>query len=41
LKDILETYNGRANPEYYHKVLWVMDQIEQQPIATNPSDTNA
>ena len=40
LSDILETYNGRANPMYVQNINWVMDQIEQQPIAstqTNPS----
>ena len=40
LTDILETYNGRANPAYVQNIKWVMDQIEQQPIAstqTNPS----
>ncbi len=41
LKDILETYNGRANPHYVKNILWVMDQIEQQPIATTVSDTNS
>lgn len=41
LTDILETYNGRANPHYVKNIMWVMNQIEQQPIATNPSDTNA
>ena len=41
LTDILETYNGRANPSYVKNIKWVMDQIEQQPIATNTSDTNA
>ena len=41
LKDILETYNGRANPLYVQKIMWTMDQIEQQPIATNASDINS
>ena len=41
LSDILETYNGRANPHYVKNVMWVMNQIEQQPIATNASDSKA
>jgi hypothetical protein len=41
LQDIIETYNGRANPLYYKKIMWVMNQIEQQPIAIISSDTKA
>ncbi|MEI6316274.1 MAG: glucosaminidase domain-containing protein [bacterium] len=37
LPDILETYNGSANPDYVKNTMWVMNQIEQQPIATNLS----
>ena len=39
LPDILETYNGRANSHYVENTMWVMNQIEQQPIATNSSDS--
>ena len=41
LSDILETYNGRANSHYVANTMWVMNQIEQQPIATISSDTKA
>ncbi len=41
LSDVLETYNGRANPLYVKKIMWVMNQIEQQPIATTATDINA
>lgn len=40
LSEILKTYNGRANPKYVKNINWVMDQIEQQPIATTLSDAN-
>ena len=41
LKNILETYNGRANSLYVSNVMFVMNQIEQQPIATISSGTTA
>ena len=41
LPDILETYNGSANPDYVENTMWVMNQIEQQPIATNASNSNS
>ena len=41
LKAILETYNGRANKDYVDNIMFVMNQIEQQPIATISSDTKA
>ena len=41
LKNILETYNGRANKNYVDNIMFVMNQIEQQPIATISSDTKA
>jgi len=41
LPEILEEYNGRANPDYVKNTMWVMNQIEQQPIATTSSGTNA
>jgi hypothetical protein len=41
LKTKLEVYNGRANLKYVDNVLWVMDQIEKQPIAQSAPNAKA